>query len=274
MDMLTPDPDFLHFASLRQIPGLHHAVTTRDGGVSEGAYASLNLGYHVGDDAARVTENRRRLAAALGYNGSTLVAAQQVHGAGVHSVERLDQGRGAFDWQSAVPEMDALIVAHRQTPVLILVADCAPLLLVDPVRRVLAVVHAGWRGAVAGVAAATLARMKTDFQTEARDVCAGIGPCLCVDCFEIGAEVAALAARVAPGAVIVNAAITDAAVVGGNKPHLDLQAVLQSDLARAGVAAEGVEVLADCPRYRQQRFFSHRGQGTVAGRFGLVAWWE
>ncbi|HVF11176.1 MAG TPA: laccase domain-containing protein, partial [Abditibacteriaceae bacterium] len=71
------DLKFLHFTSLQQIPGLRHAITTRAGGVSEGDYSFLNLGYHVGDDAARVTENRRRLTEALGYDGSTLVAAQQ-----------------------------------------------------------------------------------------------------------------------------------------------------------------------------------------------------
>ncbi|HVF10294.1 MAG TPA: peptidoglycan editing factor PgeF [Abditibacteriaceae bacterium] len=258
------DLKFLHFSSLQQISGLRHALTTRAGGTSEGAHSSLNLGYHVGDDAARVTENRRRLAEALGYDGSTLVAAQQVHGAQVHIVEPQDRGRGAFGWDDALPDNDALVQAHSQTPVLILVADCAPLLLVDPEHGVLAVVHAGWRGAVAGVTSATLNCMAQYFQTDAREVWVGIGPCLCSDCFEIGPEVAAEVAPVAPQAVLR----------GVSKPHLDLRAVLQSDLQRAGVAPEHIEALPDCPRCQPERFFSHRGQAGTAGRFGLVAWWE
>jgi YfiH family protein len=256
--------EFAYFSSLLDIPGLAHAVTVRDGGVSDGAYSSLNLGYHVGDDAAKVTENRQHLAAALGYDGSTLVAAQQVHGAGVHIVGREEQGRGALDWQSALPATDALIVAQPQTPVLILVADCAPLLFVDAHHRVLAVVHAGWRGAVAGVASAALAQMQGHFLSDASAVRVGIGPCLCVDCLEIGPEVAAGVALVEPQAIVPR----------NPRPHLDLRAVLQSDLQRAGVLAQHIETSPDCPRCRTERFFSHRGQGGIAGRFGLVAWWK
>ena len=256
--------DFLQFASLQNIPNLHHAITTRAGGVSEGQYSSLNQGYHVGDEAARVTENRRRLATSLGYDGSTLVAAQQVHGARVHIVEQQDRGRGAFGWADAVAETDALIVAHSQTPVLVLIADCAPILLVDPGHQVLAVVHAGWRGAVAGVARAAAAQMQEHFHIEPHNIHAGIGPCLCTACLEIGPEVAIEVGSVAPQAIVPD----------DPRPHLDLRAVLQSDLQRASVAPESIEVLMDCPRCQTERFFSHRGQGGTAGRFSLVAWWE
>lgn len=169
-------------------------------------------------------------------------------------------GRGALDFDSAIPDCDALIVAEPKIPVMILVADCAPVLLVDPVRRVLAVVHAGWRGAVAGVTSRTLGEMQKVFGTKTEEVLAAVGPCLCADCFEVGEEVAAQAARTC--------------VIGGyEKPHLDLRALVQHDLKSAGVLAVNVEVLERCPRCENEAFFSHRAQGGKAGRFGLVAWW-
>jgi YfiH family protein len=253
----------LSFSFLQDVPSLNHAVTTRDGGVSRAEYSSLNLAFHVGGDEKCVRRNRTLLAEALGYEARTLVAAQQVHGAQAHVVSTQDAGRGALDWDSALPETDALIVAEPRVPVLILVADCAPILLVDPTRRVLAAVHAGWRGAVAGIASQTLQTMTRAFGTNAKDVLAGIGPCLCMNCLEVGEEVAAQVAS------------THAARrAEWEKPHLDLRAMIREDLAASGVLASRIEVMDRCPRCENQTFFSHRGQSGKAGRFGLVAWWE
>jgi hypothetical protein len=129
----------LQFSSLQSASGLHHAITTRYGGCSRVPYESLNLGYHVNDDALGVSHNRKRLANLLRYDATQLVAAQQVHGARIQIVDANSCGSGALDWDSALPETDALIVAEPNVPVLILVADCAPLLLVDKKHRVLAV---------------------------------------------------------------------------------------------------------------------------------------
>jgi YfiH family protein len=192
------------------------------------------------------------------------VAAQQVHDAKVHVVTPADTGRGALDWESAIPATDALIVAAPQIPAMILVADCAPLLLVDARQRVLAVVHAGWRGAVAGVAGVALERMRREFGSSAAEIRVGIGPCLCTDCFVIGEEVAAAARRLAPDSVHRRQP----------KPHLDLRALLARDLTQAGVPGENIEILPQCPRCDNEAFFSHRAQGGTAGRCGVVAWWE
>jgi YfiH family protein len=257
-------PQFLSFASLRAVPGLRHAVTTRGGGCSEAEYSALNLAYHVGDDAARVTRNRRLLAAALGYDADRLVAAQQTHGAQSQIVSGDRAGRGATDGESALPATDALLTREPQLPLLILVADCAPLLLVDEKRRVLAVVHAGWRGAVAGIAAQTVARMRAEFGSDAAGIRAGIGPSLCAACFEVGAEVADAARPLA----------ADAVLAGNSRPHLDLRRLLQRDLEAAGVLPPHIAARPECPRCCPELLFSHRGQRGVAGRFGLVAWWE
>lgn len=254
----------LQFAALSAVPGLRHAVATRTGGVSPAPHDSLNLGYHVGDDAAHVSENRRRLADTLGYDANALVAAQQMHGARAHIVDASCRGRGALDWEAAIPGTDALLVREAATPVLILVADCAPLLLADARQRALAVVHAGWRGAVAGIASQTVKRTQQEFDSRPEDIRAGIGPCLCASCFEIGDEVAQAARAISAEAVINGAA----------KPHLDLRALLRSDLQDAGVSPQHIEAMPHCPRCDTATWFSHRGENGRTGRFGLVAWWE
>jgi YfiH family protein len=260
--------NFLHFDSLREIPHLRHAVTMRAGGVSQAEYSMLNLAFHVGDNENRVRENRALLSSTLGYDVSTLVAAQQVHGANSQIATPEYSGRGAMDWDSALPDCDALIVGHRNIPAMILVADCAPILLADPARGVLAVVHAGWRGAVGKVASNTLQKMQREFGSDASGVLCGVGPCLCLECLEIGEEVATEVKSTQVESTHV------ARRENWQKPHLDLRAMIRDDLTSAGVLASHIETMNRCPRCENETFFSHRAQGGKAGRFGLVAWWE
>ncbi len=254
------------FASLQSVPGLNHAVTTRSGGASAAPFDSLNLGLHVGDDSARVIENRRLVARELGYDDQDAVWAQQVHGASFHLVTPNDRGRGDRRYKDALPSTDALICEYSDAPCWILVADCAPVLLVHPARQVLATVHVGWRGALGQIASRTLAQMSAEFSIEASEVLGGIGPCLCVACLEVGEEVALAAEQAGASTCIVRA--------GFEKPHLDLRRALLDELKRAGVPESSIEVSSECPRCLSHKYFSHRGEGGKSGRFGLVAWWE
>ncbi len=255
----------MQFSIFSSVQGFHHALSTRHGGVSGGEFLSLNLGFHVGDEPELVRENRMLWAHRVGFDISQPVAAKQIHGADVRVVSRGDAGRGALDFESALPDCDGLITRESKLPLLILVADCAPVLLVDPVQRVCAVVHAGWRGALAGVAGRALETMKREFGTEPNTVLAAIGPCLSLENLEVGEEVAVQVEAVFAGAVVRGE---------WAKPHLDLRALIQHDLANAGVKASRIEVSTLCPRERNDLLFSHRGQNGRAGRFGLVAWWE
>lgn len=256
----------MRFSSFNEIPGFHHAITTREGGVSNGAFNSRNLAFHVGDDAEKVRENRAILARELGFESAKLVCAQQVHQSAIHRVVDEDAGRGSLDFESAIPATDALITKQTHVPLLILVADCAPLLFVDEANRALALVHAGWRGALAGIAGLTMERMKREFGSKPSSTKVGIGPCLCVENLEIGEEVATQIGFVDESAVVRQASWA--------KPHLDLRALIQHDLQRAGVLARHIETREECPKERGDLFFSHRGQNGVAGRFGIVAWWD
>ena len=140
--------ELVGLASIQAL-GAEAVVTTRRGGVSGGPYASLNLGDHVGDDPTAVAENRRRLAGFFGVATDALVVVRQVHGATAAIVDAATRPN----------EADALVTADPRVVVCVLVADCVPVVVLDPTARVLAVVHAGWRGTVAGVVGATVERM-------------------------------------------------------------------------------------------------------------------
>jgi purine-nucleoside/S-methyl-5'-thioadenosine phosphorylase / adenosine deaminase len=190
-----PDPAFRPAGGLRLLTwpaldasGVTAAVTARDGGISSGPYAALNLSLSVGDDPANVLENRRRLAAALGASPGDFVFARQVHGAGVRVVTGADRGSGAFSRDDAIESVDALVTATSGVTLAILTADCLPIVLHDPVAGVLACVHAGWRGTVAGVTAATVAAME-DLGSRPSDLVAGLGPAIAGDRYQVGPDV-------------------------------------------------------------------------------------
>lgn len=262
--MAAESPVSLDRVPLPPIARLRHVLSTREGGVSTGPYAALNLGAHVGDDPACVAENRRRLAAAAGYDADRLVSAQQTHSTNVATVTAADRGCGALDWAGAIPDTDALLVRDPGTPTAILVADCAPLLIVDVERHALVNVHAGWRGALDRIAFAAVHALLREAGSRPGELLVGIGPTLCPACLEIGHDIAEYAAAQFGPNVLDQA----------EKPHLRIRDVLVADLYAAGIPREQVFISPDCPRCRNDRYFSHRGQDGTAGRFGLIAWWE
>lgn len=167
-------------------------VTTCRGGVSSGAYATLNLGLHVGDAPADVLENRRRVAAALGADLGDFVFCEQAHGREVKTVSAGDRGRGTRSLEDAIQRTDALVTGDPGTVLVVMVADCVPVVLYDPVAHVLACVHAGWRGTIARVAEAALAAMRS-LGSRPENVLAGVGPAIAPGSYQVGDEVAAQA---------------------------------------------------------------------------------
>jgi YfiH family protein len=174
--------------------GVDAFVTTRHGGVSAGSYATLNLGLHVGDTPADVLVNRRRVGAALGAGLDDFVFCNQAHGRRVAVVSAADRGRGAFRLDDAVASTDALVTTDPGTVLAILVADCVPIILTDPQAGVLACVHAGWRGTVAGVTGTALHAMQA-LGARPERIQAAIGPAVAADRYQVGPEVAAAAER-------------------------------------------------------------------------------
>lgn len=252
---------------LTEVDGLVHAFTTRRGGVSRAPFDTLNLGPHVGDEAAAVLNNRARLAAALAAPPEAFVFAAQVHGAACARVGAADRGRGAIDPATAIPGVDAMACADADVLLAILSADCVPILLADPVRRVCAAVHAGWRGTVADAAGAAV-RAMTELGARPGDMRAAIGPAIGVADYAVGAEVreAVAAARPAAAARWLR--------VYGETTTFDLALANRDQLVAAGVAPERIGVAAISTAGDGGTWFSHRAEGGRTGRQGGVIGWR
>ena len=225
-------------------------VTDRRGGRSAAPYASFNLGDHVGDEPADVAANRDRLARELRAPGLQLCWMSQVHGTRVQVLDEAPDG--------PVPECDALVTRTPGLALCVLVADCVPVLLSDPVAGVVAAVHAGREGVRQGVVPATLRAMAT-LGSRPADVQALLGPAVCGACYEVPRAMQVQVARVARSAAVRTRAGT---------PGLDLRAGLAEVLAGAGVR----QVVHDPRCTVEDRFlFSHRRDG-VTGRQAGVVW--
>jgi YfiH family protein len=243
--------------------GIVVAFSERRGGVSDGPYSSLNLAQHVGDDPARVDENRTRLlrALALGDVRERLVIAEQVHGDSVTVVSDDSAGAGALAARrrpGPVRETDALATRTTGLPLLLFFADCVPLILVSRDPRGVSVVHAGWRGAAARVHVAALDALCSLAGTKPADVDAYIGPHIGPCHYQVGSDVLS---RFAHTSVTISAA----------SGPLDLGAVVSADLERTGVRKERIATLpSSCTAEHPDRFYSYRSE-RVTGRHGALA---
>ena len=231
------------------VPSVTAGVSTRHGGVSGPPYDTLNLGRHVGDDASCVEENRRRFCAALDTDPAWLATAGQVHGSTVRVI----------DAPRHEPFCDGLVTTTPGLLLAIATADCAAILFADPVNRVAGACHAGWRGAVARIAADTVTTM-ADCGADPSEIRAHVGPCISRAAFEVGTEVAA--------------EFDDAFVHQKDdwpRPHVDLKAALHHQLEEAGVPTDAIDISERGTAQETDHFFSHRASGGTTGRmFGAV----
>ncbi|HLT38763.1 MAG TPA: peptidoglycan editing factor PgeF, partial [Enhygromyxa sp.] len=223
-----------------------HGFTTRKGGVSQGRHASLNLGSRH-DDPEAVAENLRRVAELGGFAPGELVRVRQVHGDTVLAAHEVGE-------QS---EADALW-RHRDHPgprrvVGVMTADCVPILLCDRRGTMVAAVHSGWRGTVANIAARAVEILR-GAGADPRDVLAAIGPCIELDAFEVGEEVAAQFDE----RFVVR--------VGYARPHVDLVACVRAQLEGAGVPGEQIERVGACTHASPELYFSFRRDGAGIGQ--------
>jgi len=243
-------------------PNVRAVCTTRQGGVSQGRYQSLNLGDHVGDLAADVAENRHRVAQAIG--GARPVFLQQVHGTGLVA---LDAEAGMVGDGTPADACTATAVGVACT---IMVADCLPVLFTDASGQRVAAAHAGWRGLAGGVleAAARCFAPTSDAAHSGGRVMAWLGPCIGPRAFEVGPEVKAAFEAHAP-----EAARCFRPAPAPGKWLADLPALARQRLGAAGVESVHGNDGSDpwCTVANPSRFFSHRRDG-VSGRFAALVW--
>lgn len=234
---------------LAALPGIRHAFLGRRGGVSTGDLASLNVSAATGDNPQRVAENRALAVTTVGFAPDSLVTLKQVHSTAVETVAGPLAG---------MPEADGMVTSVPGLALGILTADCAPVLLADPQARVVGAFHAGWKGAIGGIAEATVEAMVA-LGADPRRIVAAIGPTISGQNYEVGPDFAAdLLARHRDAANRV-------AMGPNGREHFDLPGFVFDRLHAAGVGRAddlGLCTYADPKRYFSHRYATHRGSGT------------
>ena len=240
-----------------------HGFSTRLGGVSPAPWDSLNLGANRGDAPERVAENFRRFCSAAGADPAALVKNHQVHGDLVRPVTRRDVMSSSAE--PGVYEADGLITDEPGLCLTIFSADCIPVLLLDPVRRCAAAVHAGWRGTALGIAARAALRMREDYGCRPEHIRAAIGPGISPCCFLTRDDV--------PGALrdgLGSQAETCIRPAEDGRWHVDLKGANALWLRRAGLSPEHIALCPDCTACRTDRFWSHRVMGERRGGMAAI----
>jgi YfiH family protein len=246
---------YLAFESLSR-PEIVHAIFTRQGGVSPGPWRSLNVGGTVGDRQERVVANRRRAFEAVGLNAQSMYDVWQVHG---QRVVHTDSPRPAH-----IPheKADAILTNEPGVTLFMRFADCVPVLLYDPVRSVVGLVHAGWKGTVLGTVSAAIEAMQNRYGTNPGDILAAIGPSIGAHHYPVGPEVVA---QVENRFVDRHHTLL---IAQNGQVNLDLWAANRLLLERSGV--QRIEEARICTACNLEHWYSHRAESGNTGRFGAL----
>ncbi len=239
--------------------GVPHCFTTRLGGVSEGVFSSLNLGYNRGDDPENVAKNFKILADALGFSAEGLVLTRQTHSAIVRQVTAADAL--GFD-NHAYPECDALITNQPGTALAIFTADCTPILLHDPVTGAVGAVHAGWRGTAAKLAQKTALAMQKAYGCRPEDLCAAIGPNIGQCCFATDRDVPEAMEKAYGDVAKTQTQYRD------GKYYVNLKELNAISLREIGVTK--IDISDHCTYCLHDLYWSHRYTGGNRGSQGAL----
>ena len=239
---------FYQFENLANARGINHGIFTRNAGHSQPPYASLNIGYGIGDEEKAVARNRRLIAGIMGAGEMTFI--DQVHGCDVVILGRDQKGNS-----NPVAIADAVVTDRPENYLVIQVADCQSVLMYEPARQVVANVHSGWRGSIGNIIGRTIEAMQQHFGCRPDAILAGIGPSLgpcCAEFINYKTEIPKEFWRYKDSA-----------------DHFDFWAISRDQLLDAGVLAKHIESSQMCTRCRTDDFFSYRAEKTT-GRFAAV----
>ncbi len=253
---------FLTFPSLEK-HGVKHGFSTKLGGVSEGIFATMNLSFSRGDDENAVMENYKRICEAIGTDYKRCVLSKQTHTTNIRIITEDDIGKGIIK-ERDYDDVDGLITDIEGVTLVTQFADCVGLLFFDPVKKVIATSHAGWRGTVGKIGEKTVKLMQEKFGCNPKDICAGIAPSIGKCCFEVDLPVAE---------EFLNMAIGNKDKIihddKNGKYHIDLWYTNYLTLLDAGLDPENISVTDLCTKCHPDIFFSHRA--TLGKRGNLAA---
>ena len=236
---------------------IFHAVLTRRGGLSADPFSSLNTGGTVGDDPQAVLANHEKIYQTFGYDYYSRFDVWQVHGTEILCA---DAPRSP---ETPHPKADGIMTDKEDITLFMRFADCVPILLMDPVHRVIGIIHAGWQGTASQIARVAVEKMQACYGSRPGDLLAGIGPSICQECYEVGPEVVR-AFRQTFG----DQADQYFSPSEHGNPHLDLWSANRDTLRMAGV--NQIEVSGLCTACHLDDWYSHRAEHGRTGRFGVL----
>lgn len=263
---------YLTFPILEEQKWLSHCFSTRMGGVSKGIYASMNFREDAEDSEENVRENYRRMAGILNADVRRFVRSRLVHGKSVHLVTPKDYGEGVVR-PTHLSGYDGLMTNQPGVTLVATFADCVPLYFADPVHKAIALSHSGWRGTVAKIGKETVKAMQEAFGTEPKDLIACIGPCICMDCYEVGEEVLE---EVQKAFATEASEISISDLIKKNEKgryQFDLRKANEVVFLEAGILKEHIAVADFCTCCNKNYLFSHRAtkgkRGNLAAFFSI-----
>ena len=253
----------ISFNRLEELNILKHAFSTREGGFSQAPYYSLNLGPKTKDLPEAVRSNTEKLCEAIGVDFEALVVSDQVHEDNIHIVTEVDKGKG-FTRERDYSDIDALITDVPGIPLISYYADCVPLYIVDPIKRVVALAHAGWMGTVLKIGNKTINKMLEVFNSKAEDIIVVIGPSIGPCCYEVDEKVVSR--------FNTNFTDTSSFVFPRHKDKfmLDLWTANSLALKEIGIKDRNIIISRLCTGCGTEMFFSHRMEGPLTGRMASI----
>ena len=255
---------YLQFPALLETGVCRHLFSTRIGGVSEGDIGTMNLSYSRGDKKENVDENFRRIGEVLGCDVSDFVLSHQTHTTNVRVVTEEDKGRG-ITRELGYSDVDGLVTNVPGVVLSTFYADCVPLFLVDPVKKVIGLSHSGWKGTVNKMGKVTVDTMVREFGCNPKDILACIGPSICVDCYEVSRDVSDAFLE-----AFANAPNKDKIVLpkSQEKAMLDLWQANYAVFLETGICKEHITMPDICTACNKELLFSHRASNGKRGNLG------
>ena len=251
---------YLSFPMFRDTGLVTDGFSTRLGGVSEGCFSSLNLSFDRGDDRAAVAENFRRMGEALGVRCEDMVLSQQTHTTNIRIVTDEDRGKG-ITRERDYTDIDGLITNVPGICLVTTYADCVPLYFLDPVKKVIALSHSGWRGTVGKIGKKTVELMHDNFGSDPADILAAVGPSVCQDCYEVSADVTDRFREVFDRSVWEKLFYEKP----DGKYQLDLWKANEKIFLEAGIRKDHIAVTNVCTHCNSGILYSHRAMGDKRG---------
>jgi len=245
----------IHSQLFKKHENILHAFSTKQNGHSKPPFSQNNLAYHVNDNLLDVQENHLHYAQYLNYDIKKLVYMDQVHGDSIHIITQHSD-------LSQIPSCDALITQEKNIPLMVMVADCIPILIYDPIHQVIAVVHAGRAGIFKKLIPKTIQTMQESYHSKPSDIIIVLGPSIRQCCYEVGIEIYNEAKALS---------YEYALQIKGKHYYLDLISIAKQQLAEIKVNKNNIDILDYCTACHHNLFFSYRAEENNTGRFsGLI----